>query len=57
MSTTERHFTLSVVYLIVECTKGNVNVTKKNIKIVAGWLGWKWIERSVLYNYCFLNKK
>ena len=50
MSITERYFTLSVVYLIVECTwrqrKGN---WKKNIQIVvvARRLGWKWIERSV----------
>ena len=48
MSTTEHHFTLSVVCLIVECTKDSVRVTKKNIQIVVGRLGWKWIERSVL---------
>ena len=27
--TTERHFTLSVVHLIVECTKDSIRVTKK----------------------------
>ena len=48
MSTTERHFTVSVVCLIVECTKYSVRVTKKNIQIVVGRLGLKWIERSVL---------
>ena len=48
VSTTKRHFTLSVVCLIVECTKDSVRVTKKNIQIVVGRLGWKWIERSVL---------
>ena len=46
MSTTDRHFTLSVVSLIVECTKDSVRVTKKNIQIFVGRLGWKWIERS-----------
>ena len=48
VSTTERQFTLSVVCLIVECTKDSVRVTKKIIQIVVGRLGWKWIERSVL---------
>ena len=48
VSTTERQFTLSVVCLIVECTKDSVRVTKKNIQIVVGRIGWKWIERSVL---------
>ena len=41
-SNSERYFTLSVVFLLVECT-GNQN----NIQIVVGRLGWKWIERSV----------
>ena len=49
VSTTERYFTLSVVCLIVECArrqrKGN---SKRNIQIVGGLLGWKWIERAVL---------
>ena len=49
VSTTEHYFLRSVVCLIVECTwrqrKGN---WKKNFQIVVGWLGWKWIERSVL---------
>ena len=57
VSTTERYFPLSVVCLIVECTwrqrKGNY---KKNIQIVVGCLGWKWIE-GLSYNYYFLNKK
>ena len=48
VSTTERHFILSVVCLIVECTKDSIRVTKKNIQIVVGWLGQKWIERSIL---------
>ena len=48
VSTTEHHFTLSVVCLIVECTKDSVRVTKKSIQIVVGRLGWKWIGRSVL---------
>ena len=48
MSTTDRHSTLSVVCLIVEWTKDSVRVTKKNIQIVVGRLGWKWIERSFL---------
>ena len=48
VSTTERQFTLSVVCLIVECTKDSLRVTKKNIQIVVGRLGWKWIGRSVL---------
>ena len=48
VSTTERYFTLAVVCIIVECTKDSVRVTKKNIQIVVGWLGWKCIERSVL---------
>ena len=48
VSTTERHFTLSVVCLIEECTKDSVRVTKKNIQIVVGRLGYKWIEKSVL---------
>ena len=48
LSTTERHFTLSVVCLIVECTKDSVRVTKKNIQILVGQLGWKWIERPLL---------
>ena len=56
MSITERHFTLSVVCLIVECTKDSVRVTKKNIQIVVGQLGWKWIERSVL-QLLLLNQK
>ena len=49
VSTAERHFTLSVVCLRVECTKDIVRVTKKNIQIVVGRLGWKWIEKSVLH--------
>ena len=53
VSTIERHFTLFVLYLIVERTKDSIRVTKKTIQIVVGWLGWKWIERSVLYNYYF----
>ena len=44
-----RYFTLSVVCLLVECTrrqhKGN---SKKKHLIIVGRLGWKWIERSVL---------
>ena len=48
VSATERHFTLSVVCLIVECNKDRIRVTEKNIQIVVGRLGWKWIERSVL---------
>ena len=48
VSTTECNFTLSVVCLIVECTKDSVRVTKKTIQIVVGRLGWKWIERSVV---------
>ena len=48
VSTTERHFTLSVVCLIAECTKDSLEVTKENIQIVVGRRGWKWIERSVL---------
>ena len=48
VSTTERHFTFSVVCLIVECTKDSIRVTKKNIQLVVGRLGWKWIERSAL---------
>ena len=48
MSTIGRQFTLSVVCLIVECTKDSIRVTKKHIQIVVGRLGWKWIERSVL---------
>ena len=56
VSTSERHFTLSVVCLIVECSKDSVRVTKKIIQIVVGRLGWKWIERSV-HNYDFLNKQ
>ena len=48
VSTTERYFTLSVVCLIVECTKDSVRVIKKIIQIVVGRLGWKWTERSVL---------
>ena len=49
VTTIECHFTLSVVCLIVECTKDSVRVTsKQNIQIVVGRLGWKWIERSVL---------
>ena len=35
-------------FLIVECTKDSVRVTKKNIQIVVRWLGWKWLERFVL---------
>ena len=57
VSTTERYFTLSVVCLMVECTKDSVRVTKRNIQIVVGRLGFKWIERSILYNYDILNKK
>ena len=48
VSSSERQITLSVICLIVECTKDSVRVTKKNILIVVGRLGWKWIERSVL---------
>ena len=46
VSTTERHFTLSVVCLIVECTKDSISVNKK--KTFRYLFGWKWIERSVL---------
>ena len=56
VSTTERHFTLSVVCLI-ECTKDSVRVTKKNIKIVVGRLGFKWTERSVLELLLLKQKK
>ena len=55
--TTERIFTLSVVCLIVECTKDRVRVTKKNIQIVIGRLGWKWIERSVLQQLLLKQKE
>ena len=48
VSTTERHFTISVVCLIVECGNDNVKLTKKNIQIVVGRLGRKGIERSLL---------
>ena len=57
VSTTECHFTLSVVCLIVECTKDSVRVTKKNIQIVVGRLGWKWIERSVVQLLLLKQKK
>ena len=49
VSATESYFTLSVVCLVVECTKRQrKGDEKKNIQIVIGQLGWKWIERSVL---------
>ena len=58
VSTTESYFTLSVVCLIVEYTgrqrKGNSK--QKNIQIVVGRLGWKWIKRSVL-QLLLLNQK
>ena len=47
VSTTKRYFTLSVICLLVECIEDSVKVTKKNIQIVVGRLGWKWVERSV----------
>ena len=57
VSTTERHFTLSVVCLIVECTKDRVRVTKKNIQIVVGRHGWRSVLQDLSYNFYFLNKK
>ena len=56
-STTERYFTLSVICLIVEYTKDSARVTKKNIQIVVGRLGWKWIDRSVLQLLLLKQKK
>ena len=47
VSTTERYFTLSVVYLIVECTARQHKI-QKNSQVVVGWLGCKWSKRSVL---------
>ena len=49
VSTTERHFTLSVVCLIVECINDSIRETeKKHVQIIVGRLGWKWIEWFVL---------
>ena len=48
-STTERYFTLSVVCLLVKCTRRqHIGNPQKNIKIVVFRLGWKRIERSIL---------
>ena len=40
--------TLSVVCLLVECTRRQRKGNAKNIQRVVGWRGWKWIERSVV---------
>ena len=55
VSTTERYFTLSVVCLILDYTRRQHRVTK-NIQIVVGRLGYKWIERSVLLLLLFIQK-
>ena len=49
-SRTVRYFTFSVVCPIVDCTRRQrtENSKKKNIQIVVGRLGWKWIEKSVI---------
>ena len=47
MSTTECCFILSVVCLLVECTRKRHKGYLKNIQIVVDRLGWKWIARSV----------
>ena len=52
VSTTEHYFPLSVVCLIVECI-----LQQKNIQIVVGQLGWKWIKMSVLQLLLFKQKR
>ena len=46
VSTTERHFTLSVVCLIVECTKDSLRVTKKKHSDSC-WPAWMEMDRKV----------
>ena len=55
VSTTKRHFTLSVVCLVVECTKHSVRVTKLNIHMVeAAWLE---MDRKVCPTTILLRKQ
>ena len=55
VSTTEHYFTLSVICLIVECSRRQHKSNSNNIQIVVGWLGWNGSKR-LSYNYYFLNK-
>ena len=56
VSTTERHFTLSVGCLIVECTKDRVRVTKKTFRQLQAGLAGNG-SKGLSCNYYFLNKK
>ena len=56
VSTTECYFTLSVVCLIVECSRRQRKGNSKNIEIVVGRLGWNG-SKGLSYNYYFLSKK
>ena len=57
VSTAEGYFPLSVVCLIVEYAMRQHKGNLKNIQIVVGPLGWKWIERPVRQLILLIQKE